>query len=203
MQNIFNDLVKDFIFSGDLVKDSNNFLLKHNRIRIAEHSLRVAEKSKSLARIYGVDENLAEVAGLLHDIGGVYPNNKRVDIANMLKLNVLPEEEEFPLILHQKISEVMAKEIFNIQATEILSAIGCHTTLKTRSTILDKILFVADKIQWDQDGAPPYIYEIEKAVNVSLDLAAFVYIKYLFEDKSKLKVVHPWMEEVYDELRKK
>lgn len=70
--------------------------------------------AKALAKQYGVDENLAEIAGLLHDIGGVYPNDKRVEISNLLKLNVLPEEEEVPLILHQKISGVMAQHIFNI-----------------------------------------------------------------------------------------
>lgn len=81
---------------------------KHNRLRIAVHSLWVAQKAKILARRYGADENLAEAAGLLHDIGGVYPNDKRIEVCNMLDLDILPEEEELPLILHQKISAVMA-----------------------------------------------------------------------------------------------
>jgi predicted HD superfamily hydrolase involved in NAD metabolism len=153
-----------------------------------------------LAKQYGVDENLAEVAGLLHDIGGVYPNDKRIEIANILKLDVLPEEEALPLILHQKIATVMAQHIFDIQSGEILSAIGCHTTLKVGASILDKIIFVADKIEWDQDGLPPYIDEIEGAVNISLELAAFTYLKYLY-NSSKLKVVHPWLAEADKELK--
>lgn len=173
---------------------------KHNRLRIAEHSLRVAQKAKILARRYGADENLAEAAGLLHDIGGIYPNDKRVEVCNILKLNVLPEEEKLPLILHQKISAVMAQQIFNIQSSEILSAIECHTTLKAGASAMDKILFVADKIEWDQDGPPPYADDIEKAVNISLELAAFTYLKYLWNNSSKLKVVHPWMKEAYEEL---
>lgn len=202
LKGIFNYLVEDLTFTSDLIKDSNNFLVKHNRFRIAEHSLRVAQKAKMLARQYGADENIAEVAGLLHDIGGVYPNDKRVEVSNMLKLNILPEEEELPLILHQKLSVVMAQQIFNIQSREILSAISCHTTLKAGASAMDKILFVADKIEWDQDGLPPYINEIEKAINISLELASFTYLKYLLNNSSKLKVIHPWLAEAYKELKK-
>ncbi len=86
------------------MKGSKNFLIKHNRFRIAEHSIRVTKKSGMLARYYGVDENLEEVAGLLHDIGGVYLNDKKVEISNILKLNLLPEEKELPLIPHENIS---------------------------------------------------------------------------------------------------
>lgn len=202
MEEIFYALIDNLNFTSDLAQDSNKLLLKHNRARIAEHSLRVAQKAKVLAKQYGVDERLAEKAGLLHDIGGVYPNDKRVEISKILKLDVLPEEEALPLILHQKISTAMAKQIFSIQAPEILSAIGCHTTLKAGASTLDNILFVADKIEWDQDGLPPYIEEIERAVNVSLDLAAFTYLHYLY-DNSKLKVVHPWLAEAYKELKVK
>lgn len=119
----------------------------------------------------------------------------------MLKIKVLSEEKELPLILHQKISAVMARDIFNINDPEILSAIECHTTLKAGAAALDKILFVADKIEWDQEGVPPYKDEIERALNISLELAAHTYIKYLFNDKSKLKVVHPWLREAYNELK--
>lgn len=201
MNYIFNNLIDGFTFTSDLSKDSYGFLIKHNRYRIAEHSLRVAHKAKMVARKYGVDENLAATAGLLHDIGGVYSNDKRVEISKMLNINILSEEKELPLILHQKISVVMAQDIFNIKSPEILSAIECHTTLKADATALDKILFVADKIEWDQEGVPPYIEDIEKALNISLELAAYTYIKYLFNEKSKLKVVHPWLIEAFNELK--
>lgn len=120
----------------------------------------------------------------------------------MLKINILPEEEELPLILHQKISVVLAQQIFNIQSGEVLSAIGCHTTLKAGASKMDKILFVAGKIEWDQDGLPPYINEIEEVINVSLELAAFTYLKYLWDDNSKLKVIHTWLTDAYKELKK-
>lgn len=72
------------------------------------------------------------------------------------------------MIIHQKISKEMARDIFNIMDQEILDAVGCHTTLKKNSTILDKVLFVADKIEWDQIGEPPRLrdayYELKDLV---------------------------------------
>ncbi|EJW16375.1 hydrolase (HAD superfamily) [Paenibacillus alvei DSM 29] len=64
------------------------------------------------------------------------------------------------MIIHQKLSKVMARDIFGITDNEVLDAVGCHTTLRANATQLDLVLFVADKIAWDQQGTPPYLKEL-------------------------------------------
>jgi HD superfamily phosphohydrolase YqeK len=113
---------------------------------------------------------------------------------------VLPEEEVFPLIIHQKISKVMAHGLFDIEEIQILNAIGCHTTLKENATPLDLVVFVADKTEWDQSGTPPYIQHLKQQLKKSLEHGAFAYIGYLWEQRSNLKVVHPWLADAYHEL---
>lgn len=203
MNDIFKEIIRDVNLTGDIKKDSYNLLMKHNKVIIANHSLRVAEKAKFLAKQFGVNENLAEIAGLLHDISGVYPMDERVELCRKLNIEVLLEEEKCPMILHQKISKVMAKEIFNIDNKEVLDAISCHTTLKSNASKLDMVLFIADKIEWDQKGLPPYIDEVEKAINTSLELSAFKFIKYQMDNKENLKVMHPWLLEAYLDLEKR
>ena len=66
------------------------------------------------------------------------------------------------MIIHQKLSKVIAKEIFKVDDEEILNAICCHTTLRKHATKMDLVLFVADKIEWDQNGAPPYLAEVKR-----------------------------------------
>lgn len=146
------------------------------------------------------DPEAAEIAGWLHDISAVFPNQERIAVARELGVEVLPEEEMFPMIIHQKISKVMARDIFMVTDQEILDAIGCHTTLRARSTLLDKILFVADKIAWDQAGTPPYIEDLMFNLEKSLTQGAFSYISYLWERKDALKVIHPWLKEAYEDL---
>ncbi|ARC86741.1 hypothetical protein U732_2706 [Clostridium argentinense CDC 2741] len=200
MNDIFKEIIRDVTLTGDIREDSHNLLMKHNKIIIDNHSLRVAEKAKLLAKQFGINENLAEVAGLLHDISGVYPNEEKLELCKKLNIEILLEEEKFPMILHQKISRVMAMEIFNISNKEILEAINCHTTLRSNASPLDMVLFIADKIEWDQKGAPPYINEVEKALNTSLELSAFKFIKYQMDNKENLKVIHPWLLEAYLDL---
>lgn len=50
----------------------------------------------------------------------------------------------------------MAEDLFKITEPEILNAVGCHTTLRSKASLLDKVLFVADKLEWDQTGIPVF-----------------------------------------------
>jgi predicted HD superfamily hydrolase involved in NAD metabolism len=201
MHPILANLVESFEKTGDTEKDVRHFLEIHNYPEIAEHSIRVGYESKRLAGEFDLDEDSAAISGFLHDISVVFPINKRIRVSKELGIDVLPEEETFPLIVHQKISKVMAKEIFDIDDELILSAIGCHTTLRANSTKLDRVLFVADKIEWDQKGTPPYIEELKEQLNISLEHGAFAYIKYLWDQRDSLKVVHPWLADAYFNLK--
>ncbi|OPJ64025.1 bis(5'-nucleosyl)-tetraphosphatase (symmetrical) YqeK [Clostridium oryzae] len=203
MNKIFTSITSDFEFTGNVKKDSYDLLIKHGRFVIAEHTLRVVAKARSLAAKYGIDEEAAELAALLHDIGGVYPNSERLQIAELLGLKVLKEEKELPLILHQKISKVMAKDIFGITDKTVLDAIGCHTTLRPQATQMDMLIFISDKLEWDKKGIPPYSAEVEEALSISLEAAAFKFIKYQLKDREKLAVVHPWLKEAFEDLKSK
>ena len=201
MNSLFNEFMLNVSMTGDIETDFYHFLLVNGHQKTAEHCLKVGEKADELAKIYGVDPYKAKIAGYLHDVSAIFPNSKRIVVAKALGLEVLKEEEFFPMIIHQKISGVMATEIFDVHDIEIISAIACHTTLKSNASKIDKVLFVADKIEWDQDGVPPYIKRIEHSLKESIDAASYAYIKYLFDNKNNLKVVHPFLESAYKELK--
>lgn len=200
LNNIFYNFIGDYEFTGDIEADTHNILIKNDRHVIAEHTIRVAKKAFEIAEEFGVDKTSARIAGFLHDISGIIPNDKRLEAANLLNIDVLPEEERLPLILHQKISRVMAQDVFGINDTYILNAIECHTTLKANASKLDMVLFIADKIEWDQKGIPPYIKEVNKGLDISLEYAAFSYLKFQWDNRANLKVLHPWLEEAYKDL---
>ena len=151
------------------------------------------EEARKIAERYHVDKDSAEIAGYLHDISAVYSNDIRIQVSHDLGIEVLPEEETFPMIIHQKISKEMARDLFHINDQEILDAVGCHTTLKKDSTLLDKVLFVADKIEWDQNGEPPYLDQITQQLEHSLNHASFEYINFLWKQRENLRVIHPWL----------
>ncbi|GAX47187.1 bis(5'-nucleosyl)-tetraphosphatase (symmetrical) YqeK [Pseudolactococcus reticulitermitis] len=159
------------------------------------HLLNVANEAKSLAKRFNLDENAAFTAGLLHDIGGLVPNSKRVALAEALGMDVLPEERRVPMLLHGKFSAYFAKDMFGVTAPEILSAITYHTTLHANPTDLEKVVCLADKVKWDGDGTPPYLIDLMRAFHHSLDAATKFFIDYLYH--SDLLVLHPWLIEAH------
>ncbi|GAK09444.1 bis(5'-nucleosyl)-tetraphosphatase (symmetrical) YqeK [Geomicrobium sp. JCM 19038] len=169
-------------------------------LSIYEHCLEVAYEAKALANTYGEDANGAFRAGLLHDIGGIVPNENRVSVATQLGIELYEEEYIIPMIIHQKISKVIAKEIFHIENPKLLTAIETHTTLHKQPSTLDHIVFLADKLKWDQTGEPPYVDELRAAMQQSLEQGSFYFVNQLYHSPS-LKIVHPWLREAYERLK--
>ena len=183
--------------SGHLRDDMVAFLTQHGCAATAGHSMRVAAEAVRLAHRYSLDAHAAEQAAWLHDISAVIPGAQRVAVADHLGVDVLPEERAFPMVIHQKLSAVIARDIFGVTTPAILSAIACHTTLKAGASALDMVVFVADKIKWDQAGDPPYLAAITAAADHSLDAAAWCYLEYLWQRRASLAVVHPWLAEAH------
>ncbi|WP_282937903.1 bis(5'-nucleosyl)-tetraphosphatase (symmetrical) YqeK [Paenibacillus sp. RC67] len=194
------DIQQSMTFSGHLETDVNRLLHLHHCPKTAEHSFRVGCEAERLAARFGGDPDAARYAGLLHDISAIFPNSERIRTAEALGIDILPEEAAFPMIIHQKISRVITKDIFQIQDQTILDAIECHTTLKANPTQMDLIIFVADKIEWDQPGKPPYLDELLSELDYSLERGAFVYIEYLWNQRDRLKIIHPWLADAYEYL---
>lgn len=185
----------------DFEQQIAEFFLARAHNHTLEHSIEVANEAAKLAKRFNCSAKNAKIAGYLHDISAVVPNSERIELAEKLEIDILAEERTLPMIVHQKLSTVIAKELFNINDNEILSAIACHTTLKAQSSKLDKVVFVADKIRWDGQSNPPYIKGLLAALEQSLDSASFYYINYLYQQKESLPVIHPYLLAAYNELK--
>lgn len=177
--------------------------LQHNGFPgTATHSQQVATEAARLAIMFDVDADAARVAGWLHDVSAVFPAAQRARVAEQLDVAVLPAERAFPMIVHQKLSVVLARDLFGIRRDAILSAIGCHTTLKASASALDTVVFVADKIAWDQAGEPPYLADIMAALDESIYHAALVYLDDLWRRRAELRLWHPDAAAARDDLRR-
>jgi predicted HD superfamily hydrolase involved in NAD metabolism len=196
IQRFFADIPQ----TSNIPTDVTAVLHHHGYSRIAGHVARVAAEARRLAVMFGGDETAAAIAGWLHDVGAIIPNDQRVAICHAFDVNVLPEETAVPFILHGKLSAVIAAEIWSVDDQTILNAIACHTTLKANASLLDKILFVADKIAWDQPGRPPYLAGLVSALEISLDDAAACYLDYLWQQRIHLKMIHPDLVAAYEQF---
>lgn len=186
------------INSLELKDNVYTFLRERDHRSTFEHCTAVGICAGKLALSHEVSSEKAKISGYLHDISAIYPNENRIEAARKMTIELNQEELLFPMIIHQKLSKKMAETVFKITDTAILSAVECHTTLKGKFSQLDLVLFVADKICWDQEGTPPYLDGVMLALESSLESAALYYIDYILNHD--IKVVHPWLKEAHQAL---
>jgi len=112
-----------------------------------KHSLSVEKTAQSLARHYKVSKERVRIAALLHDCSRGMDRTALLKKAKRLKLKIDPIEEMEPKLLHSKISAYIARGSFGIKDKQILSAIKNHTVGVPSMSILDKIIYLSDKIE--------------------------------------------------------
>ncbi|MDD3149259.1 MAG: bis(5'-nucleosyl)-tetraphosphatase (symmetrical) YqeK [Candidatus Gastranaerophilales bacterium] len=111
------------------------------------HSLGTQEMAGFLAEKFNVDVEKAKLTGLLHDCAKCLDAEELLTIIDDNNLDVTDEEKNSYKTLHAPVSAFVAQKELNIQDDEILSAIRWHTIGKKNMTLLEKIVFLADKIE--------------------------------------------------------
>lgn len=142
------------------------------------HILGVADLAKELANKFGLNEEKAYIAGLLHD----YYKYESVEVM----LEIIDDEEvmkkfsEAPQIYHAYASSKAAEVEFHIEDREILDAIKYHVYGRVDMTLMEKILVISDFAESSREY--PRCKEVRKILdNGEFDLAMYLCIKYTIE----------------------
>lgn len=171
----------------DLIKIRLKEMLGEERL---EHSVNTSKVARKLAIRYDYDADKAEVAGLLHDCarGLDYEILKKM----VLKYNIKVDKiiQRIPKLLHPLVGAIIAEKEFNIQDPVILKAIKAHSTGAAQMSLLDKIIYLSDKIEplRNMNG----VQEVRKMAEIDLDRAVLMALdKGLIYLISKGSLIHP------------
>ena len=141
------------------------------------HTLGVVEMSEKLAKIHNADIEKCKVAALLHDIC------KEMDmeyIKNICKNNFMNELSEEDLenneILHGFAGAYYVRNELGIDDKEILSAIKYHTVGAENMTLVEKIVYIADAIEYGRNY--PSVAEIREETFKNLDKGILMEIEH-------------------------
>ena len=133
-----------------------------------QHSLGVAETAVFLARRFGVEQEQAQVAGLLHDCAREFRNEDLIAEAEKRLIMVGDIERQMPLLLHAYVGARLVNEKYGVSDRAVEQAIWRHTVGGAKMTDLDKIIWFADMIEPNRDY--PDVERLrERAQNASLD----------------------------------
>jgi len=187
--------------TGDVKADVENLLAANNKTKTFDHVKAVADMNAKIAGQYGLDKDICELCGYLHDISAVITPSDMMAYATEKGWHIDEAENKHPFLLHQRISKLIAEQDFGITDERVLSAIECHTTLKTYPSAYDMALFIADKLAWDQEGEAPFYSVVSDALKQSLEAASLAYMDYIVDHKM-IMYPHKWFEAGVRSLRR-
>lgn len=132
------------------------------------HCLGVEKAARELAQRFGVDEEKAGLAGLLHDYAKRLSDQEFLDLIDQYQLD--PDLKNWGNnIWHGMVGIYKIQEDLNLQDPEILRAIEIHTVGASQMTDLDKVIYVADYIEHNR--AFPGVDEARDIAKQSLNQA--------------------------------
>jgi len=125
----------------EIIKEELKTILSEKRYL---HSIGVMEKAMELAKIFGEDEEKAAYTGLVHDIAKEMTEEQLLEYANKNDILLTKEDKIVSSMLHGIVGADIVKQKYGF-TKEMQDAIYYHTTGRENMTLLDKIVYVADK----------------------------------------------------------
>lgn len=186
--------------TNHLKTDIGNLFISNNKRDIYRHVERVADINKEIANKYNLNEEVCIVSAYCHDIACIINENEMLQYAKDYNMSLDISEEKYALLLHQRFSALITKDMFKVNDERILSAITHHSTLKANPSLYDMALFVADKLSWDYDDFPPYFKTIQIELDKSLYHASLAYIEFVL-NHNMILYPHQWLVEAHQWLR--
>ena len=112
------------------------------------HTLGVEKTAREMAKKFGVDEEKAALAGLLHDCAKCMLLSQMTKAAKNEKLD--PVMKESKALMHAVAGAHVAQDVYDVHDPEVLGAIRGHANM----TKLEKIVYLADMIEPNRKPYP-------------------------------------------------
>ena len=147
------------------IEEKLKTVLKPSRYR---HTLGVAYTASCMAMVFGEDITKAYRAGLLHDCAKGFSIERQRELCKQYQISLDGTLTESPQLMHQEIAPFFARDEYEEEDAQVLSAIACHTTGKIAMTPLEQIVFIADYMEPNRKMIPG-LSEVRKLAFEDLD----------------------------------
>ena len=143
---------------------------------LRDHVYRVVRGARRLAALYGVDEGRIELAALGHDLARAMSRRELLEAAQAFGLDPNEVERTEPILLHGPLSARIMASHYRIDDPEVLAAARHHTTARPGMALIEKLLFLADKIEPGKVREHPALAEVRRLARHDPDEAILRYL---------------------------
>ena len=138
---------------------------------LRDHVLRVVTEARRLAERHGIDEERATLAALGHDLARAQSPSELLRGAQAAGLELTPIERADPMLIHGALGARIMAERFGVPDEELLAAARYHTTGRIGMSALERLIFVADKVEPEKVRGRPELAEARRLADESLEAA--------------------------------
>lgn len=164
-----------------------------------QHTLNVKKMAVKLARRYGVQEEKAALAALLHDAAKEIPKEEMKALMAQYPQYAEGGESRPVPVWHGVCAAILARTEWGVTDEAVLSAIACHTAGKPGMTKLDKVVYLADMTSKERDW--PGVNKLRKLEMKNLDAAMLAALKQTNDFVlSQGKPLDPMSKAAYDDI---
>ena len=143
---------------------------------LRRHIEAVVAEARRLARLHGVDEERAALAARSHDIARAMRPDALLRLAGELGLNPNEVEHLAPILLHGPVAAALLAGRYGVEDEEVLAVARWHSTGRAGMSALEKVVFLADKVEPGKVAGRPEMEEVRRLAETDLDSAVLRYL---------------------------
>ncbi len=168
---------------------------------LSNHIHRVEDEAVRLAQRFGEDVERARMAALGHDL--VRHKNDAELLALAAEYEIEPDEIELrsPILIHGPVAARMLMRDYELEDDDVIAGVDCHTTARPNMERIEKVLFVADKIEPHKLRRNPVLQEVYDLAETDLDAAVVRFLDMRIDEAmQKDGLIHPLLIEARNQL---
>jgi predicted HD superfamily hydrolase involved in NAD metabolism len=144
--------------------------------KLQQHIDRVVHEARWLAHLHHADEAAVALAAQAHDVVRHYGGASLIRLAEVFGLPVDPVDRSKPVLLHGPVGAAILPLQYGLEDAEALVTTRYHTTGRPGMGLVERIVFVADKVEPKKVEKRPELAEVRQLGETDLEAAIVRYL---------------------------
>jgi predicted HD superfamily hydrolase involved in NAD metabolism len=139
------------------------------------HIDRVVAEAKALALLWGLDAEQVALAAQGHDLARAMRPELLLERCRAFSLPIDPVDEAAPIMLHGPLGALLLQVEHGIDDPEVLDSARYHTTGHAEMSLVQKAVFLADKIEPHKLERRPELQRVKDLAQHDPDAACLAF----------------------------